>query len=707
MKAFNFKKFVDQIHKPFEDEINRDEVNSLLRLDEGYEIDKGISSGKRLKLERIRFSGAKKSESFIHDQKFEPGVCIWIGDNSMGKSSIFKLIKLCLTGSNSLEADVKKWIDQVFLEFYIGERIFTSKADLTGNLKGSLFMLSIDQLLDEALENKNEFQRWEAYGESQYAQSLQNLFFSEFDYYSLRWTTKKSAKDSIDLGEAGTSWKTYFKAILLETQDYNQLVYGAQSSKIIQMLFGLELTYPINRLTVKKDLRYNDLAKLKNTVGIQNPSALAIEIKKVEKQLSQIIEREIHIRKEIDKNKDYSSLSRASKDLIIQHQKLQGDYRSLYKVRRLDENALFEWEEKIQTQRNQYTQLRKERDSLIKKRAKLEEYLAIGSFFSNLDVQCCPHCDHEITLAEKQEEKEHKSCSLCHHPVDPAREIDKSEFDAKIGNLNEEQRHLQRQIDQIAHSGKSLKEKIAEFEQKIKLKSSQLEDLHLANLKIEGQVDSINTEMQAFQATFQGYQNELLKLSETKGALKQKIKDDQEKLHKLKDSKEAKKIETEIKIISFALERLKEEREERGKNIIELFERTLLAQLQRFGLKHYTDAKINRAFNLTFEKHGQRVSFENISPGEQVRVKLAFYLSIIKLDITHRYGRHPRFIILDTPAKEEADKVFLKGLKDTLRDIEVQFKDELQLFVGTAERELEGTLSDKKQHIREPGQPFF
>jgi hypothetical protein len=80
---------------------------------------------------------------------------------------------------------------------------------------------------------------------------------------------------------------------------------------------------------------------------------------------------------------------------------------------------------------------------------------------------------------------------------------------------------------------------------------------------------------------------------------------------------------------------------------------------------------------------------------------------LIDMDVQFQNGRHPRFIMLDSPAGEEADQAFLDGLKDTLAYIESALGSELQVFVGTAQRELQTAVAPAKAEVRAKGEFFF
>lgn len=118
----------------------------------------------------------------------------------------------------------------------------------------------------------------------------------------------------------------------------------------------------------------------------------------------------------------------------------------------------------------------------------------------------------------------------------------------------------------------------------------------------------------------------------------------------------------------------------------------MLSEVQSLGLR-ISEIIINDKFDIKYKQDGDYLSFSQIAEGEQLRAKLAFYLSLIQLDIIHNYGRHSRFLIIDSPGKEEGDKSYLEGLTSLIKEIEERFGDQLQILIGTAERSLENTVS--------------
>ena len=144
---------------------------------------------------------------------------------------------------------------------------------------------------------------------------------------------------------------------------------------------------------------------------------------------------------------------------------------------------------------------------------------------------------------------------------------------------------------------------------------------------------------------------------------------------------------------------------EKSTTIIEDLKKSMLKEIHDFGLTSITAINIDKSFNITYVQNNVTVKFPQIAEGEQLRVKLAFYLSLIQLDIEKNHGRHTRFLIVDSPNKEEGDTEYLNGLKDVLTQIQTKYQEQLQIIIGTATREFSGVI--KNQTIYEKGEFLF
>lgn len=261
---FSFDKFVNTVYEHFlETDVTQDEIFKILDLKEDYNKDSPHSTGKRLKLKRLKILGEKDQNLYInYDKEIADGINVWIADNFKGKSSIFKVVKFALTGNNDLKEDVKGWIHEVFLEFELGNSYCIYISNPKGSrIKGGMYKLDIDKLIKIKSNSENSIDElsivFEFNNNLEFKNLVQEFFFQQLSYYTLKWTQKSSQKDNLGLNEAKTSWDTYFKSIYLESKDYNTLFlaqdYGNQGQKIFEMILGLKFTYPINRLKIRRD----------------------------------------------------------------------------------------------------------------------------------------------------------------------------------------------------------------------------------------------------------------------------------------------------------------------------------------------------------------------------------------------------------------------------------------------------------------------
>ncbi len=134
--------------------------------------------------------------------------------------------------------------------------------------------------------------------------------------------------------------------------------------------------------------------------------------------------------------------------------------------------------------------------------------------------------------------------------------------------------------------------------------------------------------------------------------------------------------------------------------MISKLENLILKEIHAFGIHSITTLQINNKYDLVFTQNGELEGFNDLTEGEKLRVKLAFYLSLIQLDIEHNLGRHPRFLIFDSPGSEEMIEKHLHGLSDILKNVNARFGEELQIFIGSALREFSQITSPEKALIK-------
>lgn len=659
---FSFEEFIKTVHKQFSDEISQKELYELLDLDGNYDKDNPNSTGKYLKISRIKFTGEKViegvTEKIDYDRKLSGGVNVWIADNSKGKSSVFKIIKYALTGRNSLKKDIANWLHEIYLEFKLGEICYTVFIDMSQRRKnGSLLKVSIDELLmEEKLDDLLIVFEFDS--EKMLQQKMEEFFFHQMSFYSLKWTQKDSNKDSLGLIESKTSWKTYFKSIYLESKDYGTLFlnesYGNQEQKILEMILGLKLTYPINRLKVKKDVFENQMAQENISNNVDADKQLEI-LNNAKKELSKVELEILRIETEIKK---------------------QFNNDKLFEKRSILSDKIMDASRRLDSLKEQKTNLQDEINKTKRNINNLNEYIEFGSYYNGLEITVCPHCDGEISHDKKITEKETHICMVCNNVMD------------KSDNILEYEEKLEGQKIQL----RSLEESLASVENISRLTEQELNKF-LSEFEIIENKIKINNSSKLYNQQ----QERVNELREEKGALKREIENLETALGT--SSNVNKKANTQIKInvLNYAIELLQNRRFSESKNIYDRFNELMLNQLSEFGLNSIDKIILDKSLNIKFIQNQETVTFNELNEGEKLRVKIAFFLSLIQLDIEYKVGRHPRFLIVDSPGKEEVVKRDLTGLSNIFKDIDNKYNDKLQIFVGTALSEFQYATTDSNK----------
>lgn len=693
---FEYEAFVQVLQQQFREYFTIDQILELLNLSDEFGKDTPLSTGKRLEINYIAFSGKKITEEELeysgqeisYKQEINSGLNIWIADNLRGKSSIFKIIKYALTGSNDLKSNISKWLQHILVVFSINDKKYTVYLNTEKRSpKGTLYNKAIfdfpseDEFLEDQLFQTNT--------KEELQDQLEDFFFRQFSYYSLKWTQRPSQKDNDGLLEVGTSWKTYFKSIFLESKDSNALMFGDQGKKVFQMLLGLYLTYPINKLTVERDKllhakgrqqSYNERQSKEQAAKKEDLNLQLIQISNKLAELTALERQKVNTSALVlEYNGIMAELNAEnSKALQIANQ-LQSS--------RQEKNRI---ESKRAQLEGEIKRLSKELQKATRQAADIEEYLEIGIFFSNLDLKYCPSCNHTITKDKKHQAAQGHTCALCTDDIS----LDEHEADTES---------LKQKLESLAQLKDGFIQQIEKYKTDLLKENKLYEEVYNNTIRLEQQ--------KAAQKDTTAMADKLQKIEESLNAEKEKIKPNDDEKNELiaqkavlefqiKQTEEKpsdaidNSIEQKINLFNVAIRELTNQRFQVGEKILKRLSELMLSEVQALGLK-ISDVVINDKFDILYKQDGDYLAFEDIAEGEQLRAKLAFYLSLIQLDIEYNFGRHTRFLIIDSPGKEEGDKNYLQGLTNVLQGIESRFGTRLQILIGTAERNLQDVLTQQ------------
>lgn len=661
---FNFEGFVSRLHNIHSDKFTNEEIKKIVYIND-YEKDSPLSIGKRLLINQIKIKGQKNTGEKINFQKtFDSGVNVLFADNSKGKSSLFKVIKFALTGDkNSIKKDVLSWLHEIFLEFNIGNVAYTIYINLLGKRTSSgLYRVNLKKLLtykEQKKDLESHLIQFESNTDKYFKNAMEEFFFKELSYYNLKWTS--SDKRKMDLVENRTSWKTYYKSIYLESKDYNVLFlnedFGAQEKKVMEMLLGLQFTSAINSLSHYKDHLANNLKKQKFiSVSQENP----FNDTDIESELN-IINEAIELLKQDQKSAFQKSFNlKQYNDQVSQ-------------IRDLDEDlmSLKSYEKEMAIQINNFT----------KQINRLEEELSFGMFFSNLEVKACPRCEQKIETERRSVEKIDHKCMLCENTLTETNISQKEVLDLKLIELTEQQKKLKDGYE-VLNTEIGLKER------EVASNKSELLEIEETLSLIEFTEEDIDS---------------LSNLIEKKIELEYRLS----RLNSQNEDSSTEKLDDTIKVLDSAIKELNVMRIKESESILASLKGLILNQIKVFGLVTVTDIIITDNLEIQYLQNGELTRFGELNEGEQLRAKIAFFISLIQLDIVFSAGRHPRLLIIDSPGKEEVISKDLEGLSSLFKEIEKTYGDDLQIIIGTALEPLKNASVAEKVDSREPGISVF
>lgn len=687
------EKFINKLVEGLK-HVNVNQANALINFDSAFE-DMPISTGKRLIVNYLGFNGQKKNgDSISFNKEFEQGVNLIVADNLRGKSTVFKVLKAALVGDvNSIKADVKPWIKNVTVGFKISNKDYSIMISLEKRFHGILYSIPWKELANENSVDSNII--FEANSNTKYSDEIQKFFFNQFSYYSLKWTQKSSAKDSNDLVEAGASWKTYYKSIYLESKDTVSF-YGGQDQKVFQMLLGFEFTNWLNHLSVKKDMllfemsKHKDFENRKNNAGNTEKNEIEHKLEQIQRQLEQI-----------NNSSPMQEFSRLQNDYNRMIRKLNHTNTETLKTSQESQRAIkkqAELSRKLEEYEYEERRIRKEIIKNSRLLNDLLEYLEIGQFFSNLDIKCCPSCNNEVNNHYSEIDG---TCPLCHEHVkidDDNRQV----YILKIDEIKTLLKKLEEEISLIKGKIQEINDNLAQANRDVEVIRNQLKLQGKNEEQMETELSNIITNINLVRQNSSDISEEEKKLIAERAVLLYKRDSASDSSN---EQITLEKMEEEVKVLNAAIDFLDKKRYEKSKSILDTLASLMLTEIHEFGLESITDIKIDNKFTITYIQNDVSMKFDDIAEGEQLRVKLAFYLGLIQLDIDKSFGRHTRFLIIDSPNKEEGDSRYLEGLKDVLININDRYGENLQIIIGTATRELENVV--KNQTVYSKGDYVF
>lgn len=633
------------------------------------------SATPQLLLHRLIFSGEKtlqgedESRSFRYDQKFQTGVnVLLVPDNNVGKSSVMKTIKFALTGDDSdYDVDVKTWIKRIWLQFSVGVDTFTIyifRAEKS--LRGILVLGDEDKYLEDLSEIPKKF--FDAHGSEKLQENLQQFFLERFGLSILRWTQM----DSSGIATRGTSWKTFFQAMLIPDSSDQYLLcdpqhaIGNQEGLIFSTFLGLRLVEPLNHLLVEKNL-----------IG-RKEKRDSEEVKNKQETINQLRKELEEIREEIRTIKLNQGLRKRAFAIEDSTERIFNEIDP--RLREIVSNV-----NGIQEQINLLTTDIKRSSARARG---LREAIQFKLHFTGLEVLLCPNCEATVDEQSIVQEKEHHICRLCNAPALPASqdelealEAEAREFDRRARDNERSKTGLERKLQRMLQERESLlqerelQEERAKFSYELAIEtpeeSEKLENLYVQSGELSGRISLLTQQLTNVE-----------------------MDEDGTKLR--------------LQVINKVRDFLKKEAEELNETVLQRLSLTIQALVRITGVESITDISCTPLGKVQLRKHGNSISFSGIqNSGEKFRVKLAFFLAMMQIGREPGIGRHPGFLMIDQMGSHEMVEKDCFALAEVLQQLDKDLQKTVQLICFTTRSEFQQATNEAKVYGPQAGKFAF
>lgn len=285
-----------------------------------------------------------------------------------------------------------------------------------------------------------------------------------------------------------------------------------------------------------------------------------------------------------------------------------------------------------------------------KKRAQLEieEEMAASRFFGRLSPTCCPRCTRAFDKGRLENEKTSGDCSVCLTHLERGAEVD---YDALKDSLAKEVTKMEKLLKAVTLKAEELRN---QFDQ--------------ARNDQEGAARDVSR--LAASGTAQEEQKLRLEAARIEGML--------EAVSRLVQTDNGE--ESDLTILDAATEVATEEVKAAAEAVLTRGGELICALVKRLGMSDVEQVVLKRNGNVEVHKGGSVSFFGRLSAGERLRVRIATVIALLQAAQQFGAGRHPGFLIIDSPAKEEMADANVEEMLEALAELSRSV--DIQLFVA-------------------------
>lgn len=290
-----------------------------------------------------------------------------------------------------------------------------------------------------------------------------------------------------------------------------------------------------------------------------------------------------------------------------------------------------------------------------------EDALAI-KFFHQMTPSVCPRCTSKVTSEQQAAETEKHECSLCSKELH-LEDVDTSKVTAAAGPVDGD-------VDAPVDDLDALEAALVDAEQVVEVLNAQI----TAKKDQLAAAEKESTTGKEQLAAAEERRKLELELARAEGALAAFEGSSDPTLIDPADPVVVAVLDAAKKVLSTWMAE--------GQNpLLEEISADIEKLAVGFGADSLSKVKLGGGGRLDVIKGGEQTTYSGLTAGEKLRVKIATAVALIKHGYVAQIGRHPGFLVLDSPAAEEMPEEDLAILMAEL--VEVTEQADMQIFVGT------------------------
>jgi hypothetical protein len=607
-------------------------------------------------------------------------------ENFRGKSTVLETILWALRGRCGLQRDVRAWFRYVQLEFAVESEQLTASFDVAGGMpSGHVMSGGGDRSV--VLASFNDHDSFEA--------AMDEVMMPRLELTVIpAWQNTPGGGDGQAVKHA---WVTYAGALFVAHNSLDNLLgdtsFSGLPGRLLQMFVGTPWASTMVEAQVATKAARAELEAVRRRAR-SDAEARATDHNSVADAL-----REARDRLEAlpDVSREMSELSGVVEDVVARSVAMTDLQRAVAQAARgRDEVAASLGEEEA------------------RRHALVEDVLA-RRFFNTFAPTACPRCASPVTAERYSSEGRDHACSVC------ASELDLDAFAEELvlaADVPSEERDSARAGASLARQGARDGSDTEATQHDDDDASEQVDDLvALAEALTEAQarLDELTarlgeeqTALDAAAATvaatrsgediLSARHSAELDVARLEGALEQLLR----VAGRTEDSAEQ-VLARRAEILATAEKVAKGRVQAAQQDLLTNVSAHILELGRQFGIEALEQVKLRGNATLEVHKGGQKTSYGRCTRGEQLRLKVATAVALLRVGFESGVGRHPGLLLVDSPGAEEATPENLDAMLAALAQVAADVPH-LQVVVGTrSPQTLEALLDDDHRRVAPKG----